>query len=251
LPLIAILIALLLPAVQRVRQAAVDAKLANQGIYGAGQEMAQNNRAQAALAEAAGRPVAPPPLARVQTFTAEVVLTPRLSVGTASPESIYEARFTGKIQAVRPPKVAGECELELPLPPQHISVADQSVTVGGQLSEQVALRNGKLVWRGTLPDEPTVLDVKYTAVGKGFVRAVGPARRDPEHVRGVAGRQRVGRAAAGAVPAADEPDPLGRHDHVPVGLQGGCCSASRCGWTCWGSRPSISSGSSPGWARSA
>ena len=32
-------------------------------------------------------------MARVFSFTAEVALTPRLSVGTAEPESIYEATF--------------------------------------------------------------------------------------------------------------------------------------------------------------
>jgi prepilin-type N-terminal cleavage/methylation domain-containing protein len=166
--ILAILIAVLLPAVQRVRQAAVSAKLANQAKYGSGLQMAQENQARAALAAAEGQPVAPPPLARVQTFSADVVLTPRLSVGTATPESIYEARFTGKIEALRPQKEAGDCELELPLPPQIISLAELSITADGQPSEQVALRNGKLVWRGALAAKPTPLDVTYTAVGKGL-----------------------------------------------------------------------------------
>jgi hypothetical protein len=130
--------------------------------------MAESNLAQAELAKAAGKPPAPPPRARVESFTAEVVLTPRLSVGTVAPESIYEARFTGKIQAVQPQKEAGDCELELPLPPQIISLAELSVRAGGQPSEMVALRNGKLVWRGPLAAEPKQLDVTYTAVGKGL-----------------------------------------------------------------------------------
>jgi prepilin-type N-terminal cleavage/methylation domain-containing protein len=163
--ILAVLIAILLPAVQKVRQAAVTTKLANQAQYGSGPQMAQDNVARAA---AAGEPVAPPPLARVKTFTADVVLTPRLSRGTATPESIYEARFSGKIQALRPQKEPGDCELELPLPPQIISLADLAVTAAGQPSEVVALRNGKLVWRGALPAEPTPLDVTYTAVGKGL-----------------------------------------------------------------------------------
>jgi prepilin-type N-terminal cleavage/methylation domain-containing protein len=166
--ILAILIALLLPAVQKVREAAVRAKLANQAQFGFGPQMAQNNVAQAARAEAAGQPPSPPPPARVQTFTADVALTPRLSIGTAAPESIYEARFTGKVQAVSPPRQTGDCELELPLPPQIISLSDLSVTAGGRASELVALRNGKLVWRGALAAEPTELDITYTAVGKGL-----------------------------------------------------------------------------------
>ena len=96
------------------------------------------------------------------------MLSPRLSIGTAAPESIYEARFNGKVQAVSPPKEVGDCELELPLPPQIISLADLSVTAGGKTSELVALRQGKLVWRGPLSANPTALVVAYTAVGKGL-----------------------------------------------------------------------------------
>lgn len=166
--ILAVLIALVLPAVQRARELSVRSKLANQAQYGFGPNMAQENRARAAKAEAEGRPADKVALARVQTFIAAVVLTPRLSVGTASPESIYEARFTGKIRAVSPRAEAGECELELPLPPQVISLADLTITAGGKPSEMVALRDGKLVWRGALGAEPTLLDVAYTAVGKGL-----------------------------------------------------------------------------------
>src|SRR5262249_44149841 len=116
-------------------------------------------------------PGAPPvtrPRAHVKTFTADVVLTPRLSVGTAAPESIYEARFTGKVEALRPGDEAGECELELPLPPQTISLADLAITAGGKPSEMGALRDGKMVWRGKLAAEPTPLEITYTAVGKGL-----------------------------------------------------------------------------------
>jgi hypothetical protein len=163
---LAILIALLLPAVQKIRESsAKKATSANTSQFGFAAQIAENNVKQAELA---GKPIAPPPRARVQTFSAEVSLTPRLSVGTATPESIYEARFTGKIQAVRPPKETGECELELPLPPQIISLAGLSVTAGGKPSELVALRDGKLIWRGALAAEPTALEVTYTAVGKGL-----------------------------------------------------------------------------------
>jgi hypothetical protein len=89
-------------------------------------------------------------------------------VGTITPESIYEARFDGKIDAASPADVPGDCEIALPLPPQVISLADLAINVAGQTSERVSLRDGKLVWRGTLPPQMTTLDVKYTAVGKGL-----------------------------------------------------------------------------------
>jgi hypothetical protein len=54
------------------------------------------------------------------------------------------------------------------LPPQIISLADLSVTAAGKPSELVALRDGKLVWRGALAAEPTAMEVTYTAVGKGL-----------------------------------------------------------------------------------
>ncbi len=152
--IVGILVALLLPAVQSARQAAVKSRAAYQSKY--------------AEAETADETAAPPPLARVQAFSADVALTPGLSVGTTRPESIYEARVTGEIQAVCPQNEDTECEIELPLPPQIISLADLSVMVGDQPSELVALREGKLVWRGPLTTEPTSLDVTYTAVGKGL-----------------------------------------------------------------------------------
>src|SRR3954451_6220240 len=166
--ILAVLIALVLPAVQKARQASVQSRLTNQSQYGSGPNMARENLARAAKAEAEGRPADKLPLARVQAFTAAVVLTPRLSVGTASPESIYEARFAGKIRAASPRPEAGECELELPLPPQVISLADLTINAGGKPGETVALRDGKLVWRGALGAEPTMLEAAYTAVGKGL-----------------------------------------------------------------------------------
>ena len=111
--LIAFFIALLLPAVQKVRQAAVAKKLANESQYGAGPQMAAENRLQGVDSS---KPATSRPRARVRTFTADVVLTPKLSIGTVTPESIYEARFSGTIEAVRPGNEAGDCELELPLP---------------------------------------------------------------------------------------------------------------------------------------
>jgi prepilin-type N-terminal cleavage/methylation domain-containing protein len=161
--ILAVLIALLLPAVQSARQAAVRSRLSSQAQYGGGEQPAASNPP-----GATAEPAARPPLAQVRTFTADVALTPRLSVGTAAPESIYEAKFVGKIEAVCPREEGGDCEIELPLPPQIISLAELSIQAAGQPSERVVLRNGKLVWAGDLPAEPTSLDVTYTAVGKGL-----------------------------------------------------------------------------------
>lgn len=159
--ILAVVIALLLPAVQSARDAAIRSKLSYQERYAAQQQVAQ----QSSSGEA---PATPPPLARVEAFSADVMLTPKLSVGTATPESIYEARFVGQIQAACPAETAADCAIELPLPPQIISLADLSITAGGEASERVVLRDGKLVWQGTLPAESTALDVTYTAVGKGL-----------------------------------------------------------------------------------
>lgn len=160
--ILALLIALLLPAVQSARKAA--RKSASQWHTDAQQS-----------AQEAGADTTPLPAARVQAFTADIVLTPRLSIGTAAPESIYEAQFAGKIQAASPNEGAGECEIRLPLPPQTISLTDLSITAGNQPSDQVSIRGGRLLWRGELPTELTEIDVTYTAVGKGLYElAVAP-----------------------------------------------------------------------------
>ncbi len=164
---IAVIIGLLLPAVQKVRQTAIAKKLTSEARYGDGQQMAVDNSIKG---------IAPGnrPRARVKTFVADVILTPKLSIGTATPESIYQAEFTAKIEAVRPGNEAGECELELPLPPQIISLTELSITSAGLPSEMVALRDGKLVWRGALGAQPTALEITYTAVGKGLYELAVP-----------------------------------------------------------------------------
>jgi len=165
--IVAILIGLLLPAVQKVRQAAITSKL--------GSKVAP----EAAEPSEKKEPPSPRPQARVKSFSAEITLTPRLSVGTATPESIYEARFVGTIQAMRPKPEAAECELALPLPPQIISLADLSVAVADKSSDTVEMREGRLVWRGPIgtevtPLKVTPLKVTYSAVGKGVYELAIP-----------------------------------------------------------------------------
>ncbi len=164
--IIAIAISLLLPAVQSARESA------RRAYYNREKEMMEAAPAAEGVEPAAVTPLAP---ARVEAFTAEVTLTPRLSVGTAAPESIYEARFVGKLQAAHPGSESGDCVIELPLPPQIISLGDLAISVAGQPSEHVSLCGGKLVWSGQLPAEATSIDVEYSAVGKGlFELSVAP-----------------------------------------------------------------------------
>lgn len=152
---------LLLPAVQSARNAARRSSL----MYDSDGQLDPRSL------EMVPQPMQQLPLARVSSFLADVTLTPKLSVGTVTPESIYEARFEGNVAAARPEGLSeenAECEIEFPLPPQIISLADLAISIDGQPSEHVAVRDGKLVWRGLLPADSTDLDVTYTAVGKGL-----------------------------------------------------------------------------------
>jgi hypothetical protein len=122
--------------------------------------------------------VPPTPLAVVRSFDARVDLTPRLSVGTAEPESIYEAKFTTHMTAASP--VDGQdarCEIQLPLPPQIISLADLSVTINGEPSDAVSVRDATLVWTGQLPSGGVPIHVTYSAVGKGLYSLQTPPGR--------------------------------------------------------------------------
>ena len=68
----------------------------------------------------------------MKKYDATIILTPKLSVGTAMPESIYVADFKANIEAQAPEDAQGKCQLELPLPPQIISFANLEVLVNGQ-----------------------------------------------------------------------------------------------------------------------
>jgi hypothetical protein len=103
----------------------------------------------------------------LKTFSASVLLRPSLSIGTAQPESIYTAQIKAKFDAFNPGRNS-ECELLMPLPPQIISLADLVITVNGQPSESVEIREDKLVWFGMLPTQPTPISITYSAMGKGL-----------------------------------------------------------------------------------
>lgn len=172
--ILVLLISVLLPALSRARKSAEAAKIR----AGVAQEMSPA-QVPANKGGEATRPVAP--LAIVKSFSAKVDLTPRLSVGTMEPESIYEARFTADIEAAASvPDGAGEtapyamAQIQLPLPPQIISLADLTVTVNGEPSDSVALENANLVWTGRLPSKATPLKVTYSAMGKGLYELQTP-----------------------------------------------------------------------------
>jgi len=157
--IIGTLVALLLPAIQSARSAARHSMLKRESYDEAGPPMPQGTGEMAIEAL---------PQARIASIAADVTLTPRLSVGTVTPDSIYEARFVGKIAASRPEGSEGPCEIALPLPPQIISLGELSIVTADGPQEQVTLREGKLVWRGELAAEEKTLDVTYTAMGKGL-----------------------------------------------------------------------------------
>lgn len=183
---LALLIGLLLPVVSRVQSAARSARLASGQNMALPETMAgavpmspdaagEKNQNQAANA---GRVVAAVPLAVVRAFSAKVDLTPRLSVGTAEPESIYEARFKATLTAAAPAEHGdARCEIQLPLPPQVISLADLSVSVNGEPSDAVAMREAMLVWTGQLPAVGVPIEVTYSAVGKGLYALQTPPGR--------------------------------------------------------------------------
>ena len=141
--IIAVLTALLLPALSAAKKRALRTSMNG---------VTTNPAAAAAMVN----PAAPSgrSLATVRNFAATVSLKPGLSVGTSQPESIYTAQLEAKFHALNPAG-QGECEVLLPLPPQIISLADLAVSVNSRPSATLEIRDDKLVWFGTLPNEPT------------------------------------------------------------------------------------------------
>lgn len=161
--IIGILIALLLPAVQSAREAARKSAMR----YALEESAVVQPTVTAPVSEQAAKSVPP---AKIVALQAEVMLTPRLSVGTAMPVSIYEARFQGKLEARSPGKTESECSISLPLPPETISLADLEITLNGKPCEEIDFSTGQLRCRATLNDTPQPLEVTYSAVGRGVFR---------------------------------------------------------------------------------
>src|SRR5688572_6570974 len=119
--LMALAIAILLPSLNRARETALKVKLASE---------ARQTSIEAQVVQGGATTTQPTatavkrPAAHVRTFASDVTLTPRLSVGTVEPESIYEAKFAATLSASGDDAdgdgIAGDSELRLPLPPQVI-----------------------------------------------------------------------------------------------------------------------------------
>src|SRR3569832_266326 len=132
--IISIIAALLLPALSAAKKKALRASMTSSSAV---------PRAQAVSPKTSPERTA----AAVKTFSASISLRPRLSVGAAEPESTYAAQFKSTFEALNPAG-AGDCEVQLPLPPQIISLADLEVTVNSIASQSVEIRGDKLVWFG-------------------------------------------------------------------------------------------------------
>jgi hypothetical protein len=170
LPVIAL--ALLMPAVQSVRQSAMRRSLE----YDSG-SMSGSAMPAPYEGEKPQTPAGPAlPRAIVKKYDAEISLTPRLSIGTATPESIYVADFKAKIEAQAPKDGEGKCQLELPLPPKIISLGDLDLRVNGEPSDSFNLEANHLVWQGSLGGKPSAeITVAYSATGKGVYTLEKPS----------------------------------------------------------------------------
>ncbi|QOV89056.1 prepilin-type N-terminal cleavage/methylation domain-containing protein [Humisphaera borealis] len=175
-------IALLLPALSKARKSAVASRMMSE--YDQRQGAAAPSRSPAAAGSdqsQAGEGLRQPAAANISSFEADITLTPRLSVGTAEPESIYEAKFAAKLKAVAPASGNGNvgnagkdsvyARIALPLPPEIISLADLSIIVDGQPSDSDDMGMGQqeLIWMGKLSQTiPSTIDITYAAVGRGL-----------------------------------------------------------------------------------
>src|SRR3954451_6847475 len=92
--ILAVLMGILLPSLSKARQSALKSKMSS---------VSERGSAQGSQRLAEESPESPTfPLARISSLDAQIELTPKLSVGTADAESIYEAKFSGRLQANAP-----------------------------------------------------------------------------------------------------------------------------------------------------
>jgi prepilin-type N-terminal cleavage/methylation domain-containing protein len=162
--IISIIAGLLLPALSSARKRALSSSMATINLPHTAQTDAALQSVEARTQRAA---------AIIKAFAASVSLRPGLSVGAAEPESIYTAQLKATFEASSPAS-PGICEVQLPLPPQIISLTDLQVTVNWQPSASVEIRGDRLVWLGPLPAAATPMTIAYSAVGKGIYRLQTP-----------------------------------------------------------------------------
>ncbi len=160
--IIGTLSALLLPAVQSARSAARRSSLKSEARNELGSYYEQENVVESL------------PDAKVTSFSAEVLLTPKLSIGTETTESIYEAKFQGSVVALANSDDLRLSQIALPLPPRIISLSDLSITCDGIQSQDARIQDGMLVWQGELNKDQTELQINYNAVGKGLYSLLTP-----------------------------------------------------------------------------
>lgn len=163
--LIAVLIAVILPLLKTARSSKIASKIAAQSAT-LNEWSGDANLPRDSVVAKTAQPT-PDVLAAISAFDASIDLTPKLSVGTAQPESIYRAAFTAKLIANAAGPAPGPRMIQLPLPPQIISLGDVKFTINGEPTTDITLESDKLVWRGTLPVGDAPIDVTYTAVGRG------------------------------------------------------------------------------------
>ena len=187
--IIAVLIALILPMLQSARKSAAESRIAAEQVAiapaASADDLAAAITGQRAPDAAASAPAPPTDvLATIQTFDATIDLTPRLSVGTAQPESIYEAELRATLTAgAGPGDGTRRSIIMLPLPPQIISLGDVKFTINGEPTSDITLESDKLVWRGVLPESSVPVAVEYTAVGRGVYALQTPPGKIIEHFK--------------------------------------------------------------------